>query len=610
MDWRQLPVGWSPRALLVWDKSKGTGDNFLRHDLGMRVASLTVLATVKPIGLVRDCLSAVPGTILDPFMGSGTTLRAAFEVLQQLSGAAEQLGISLPGVTRFAPTIDASQPVRQLAFELGSLLKQRNLFLKGQQLVTVNDETGEVLPMNPKRFVGWIEEFCAVRGVRNSASLSPDLAGTILAQDVFRENIRPLEAVHLMRLPVRRQRDVASLHNGSEPEEVAGKVEFLEPGYDERSRIFTVEALKYEMDWPAEKGMAWFREHNVDYPWTWPEDKKVDEHGAALPLELNRSYTVHVAACLGTYCRAMFAAGTPRPMISFIANQPGTGKSTLVVQILMPVYGSAATSKTPKDDDRMSAELETVAQSYKPYVFFDDIGRGLFSTPLNRFILSSSHTGRIYGQNTEAFEVPNVTQVFATGNEIKMSPDLMRRSLVAELFLAGDVTGRKYARRITAQYLARADVRAGFLSACCSLVKAWIEEKQPLFGEPLESFEDWTGTIVGMMMLHPFANPLLAPELPIGGAEDESEMRELLVEVATAAPAPRSIRARRWCVWRVSTGCWSRWSARRMIPRWTRRRTSALGGSCSTGAAVSCGIGSGGSFSSGIVARSAGRPIL
>lgn len=109
MDWRQLPVlqgaieaaGWSARALLVWDKmhfgmgngfrqqsefilhaSKGTGDNFLRHDLGTvfrdkRQSDNIGHPTVKPTAVVEQCLSAVPGSILDPFMGSGTTLIAA-----------------------------------------------------------------------------------------------------------------------------------------------------------------------------------------------------------------------------------------------------------------------------------------------------------------------------------------------------------------------------------------------------------------------------------------------------------------------------------------------------------------------------------------------------
>lgn len=108
IDWRQWPVmamsidssGWSVRACLVWDKisfgmgngfrqqaefvlhaSRGTADNFVRHDIG------TVFRyprdrddthpTMKPLGMVRDILSAVPdGPVLDPFLGSGTTLLA------------------------------------------------------------------------------------------------------------------------------------------------------------------------------------------------------------------------------------------------------------------------------------------------------------------------------------------------------------------------------------------------------------------------------------------------------------------------------------------------------------------------------------------------------
>jgi site-specific DNA-methyltransferase (adenine-specific) len=118
IDWRQLPVlqgaleaaGWSSRALLVWDKmhfgmgngfrqqaefimhaSKGVGDNFLRHDTGTvfrnrRQSDDIGHPTVKPIGIVEQCLSCVPGSVLDPFMGSGTTLIAAKNIGRQAVG--------------------------------------------------------------------------------------------------------------------------------------------------------------------------------------------------------------------------------------------------------------------------------------------------------------------------------------------------------------------------------------------------------------------------------------------------------------------------------------------------------------------------------------------
>jgi len=109
IDWRQWPVlagvteaaGWMLRSCITWDKehfgmgngfrqqsefilhaSKGTGDNFLRHDLGTVMRHKREASdqhpTMKPEPLLEKLLSAVPGeTVLDPFMGSGSTLLAA-----------------------------------------------------------------------------------------------------------------------------------------------------------------------------------------------------------------------------------------------------------------------------------------------------------------------------------------------------------------------------------------------------------------------------------------------------------------------------------------------------------------------------------------------------
>jgi site-specific DNA-methyltransferase (adenine-specific) len=110
-DWRQLPTttdsvqagGWIWRGLLVWDKGvgrpmRGRFRNHLEYIVWCSNGPMPeaediypstllrhtppstdrVHLTQKPLSLVSELLTvAPPGAVLDPFMGSGTTLRAA-----------------------------------------------------------------------------------------------------------------------------------------------------------------------------------------------------------------------------------------------------------------------------------------------------------------------------------------------------------------------------------------------------------------------------------------------------------------------------------------------------------------------------------------------------
>jgi len=84
--------GFRQQCEFILHASKGTGDNFLRHDLGTlfrdkRQANDIGHPTVKPMPLVETFLSAVPGgLVLDPFMGSGTTLLAAKNLKRRAIG--------------------------------------------------------------------------------------------------------------------------------------------------------------------------------------------------------------------------------------------------------------------------------------------------------------------------------------------------------------------------------------------------------------------------------------------------------------------------------------------------------------------------------------------
>ena len=114
-DWRQLPTvtdavqagGWVWRGIVVWDKGvgrpmKGRFRNHLEYAVwathgapdnsGAYPSTLINVPTVghgerqhvtqKPVALFAHLLSLVPagGVVLDPFMGSGSTLLAAYEL--------------------------------------------------------------------------------------------------------------------------------------------------------------------------------------------------------------------------------------------------------------------------------------------------------------------------------------------------------------------------------------------------------------------------------------------------------------------------------------------------------------------------------------------------
>lgn len=464
-----------------------------------------------------------------------THAQVPLAILQRLLPAAEQLGIDLPGMARFAPKINVGLDIRALALDLGRLLSKQDIFIKPAGIiVTVDKTTGEESPMTARRFPDWAEQFCAFQSPAGSRrarnSLPVEDAAQILETDTFRSCLRPLAGVHQVRLPV--CREWVERNGVLAP----ARVEFLEDGYDAASQIFTTDILPYPMDWSLHEAIAFFIEVLGQFPWVWKEN--ADEKN----LPANRNWSVEVTAVLGTYCHALFPMGTLRPMIDIFANKPNTGKTRLAEAALMHVHGFVAPTTAPKDEEKMDVKLETLAQSMQPFVIFDDIGGALRSNSLNKFITETMHGGRRFHSNSEWFKVPNVTQVFATANELPagMSEDLERRALIIELFLSEEARGRKFRRTITPRWLALPETRRKFLAACCAFVRNWMESEQygamPLHPEPLETFDEWTAVMGGIVIAADVADPLATPDRIVGGSGQADEIKQLLIKAASVQP--------------------------------------------------------------------------
>lgn len=427
---------------------------------------------------------------------------------------------------RIVPEVNLNWPVgRKLARELGMLISRCGIFRMGDRVVTVDEVSGRVRTMTPKRFGSWVEQWVETfkldrYGDSRPMTMGDALAGQVLEADQFLFSLRELRGVHPVRMPV--------LRDGGR------RVELLKRGYDVETGIFTCDGLVYDTEMSVDEGYGVFFELLKGYPFA-------DLARDGSNFRSNRSVAVQVALCLGQFCRGFFGPGVIRPMGLFIGNQPGTGKGTLSMMSLTPVYGLPHLGRKPRNDEEFEKRLDTVARSMSPYLVLDDIGGGLYSNALNAFITEPVHSGRIMGTQ-EAFEAANVTQVLATGNQIKTTRDLERRSLIVELHLAGEVEGRSFDQLIDPLYLARPEVRARMLSAMWAMVRAWgdggcrhVENVKP-------SFEKWTRVMGAIVRCAGFSDPLERPDLGAGGDEEGEAWKEFLGMLAGECMLPGEVR--------------------------------------------------------------------
>ncbi|MHC4378258.1 MAG: hypothetical protein ACYS26_16780 [Planctomycetota bacterium] len=448
-------------------------------------------------------------------------MQISTDLLRLLQPLAEQAGVELPGAVELVPEINLNDPVIRIGEQLGNLLSHREVFRMGEQIVTIED--GRMAPVSAARFCSLVERWVTTLKHTQSGpkvmTMGTELANKIMECLEFRERLRQLDGVLPVRAPVRRE---------------DGTVELLAAGYDEASRVYCCDAVDFEQDWEVGRGMGWLMDVLGEFEWA-------DSEGQTF-LFSNRSFCVQVAAMLSAFCRLLIPTGTPRPMIVWVANQQGSGKSVLAEGALAPVFGEVATTTNPESREEFTKLLDTAAINMRSYLFLDDAPGYVASGALNRFVTSRRHSGRIMGGQME-FDVPAVTQVLLTGNNLELTPDLMRRALAVELFLPGEIEGRTFKRVIEPGWWARPEVRRDALSALWSLVRHWDEVGRPMGNDRKPTFETWSGVIGGILESLPDAGQgigraMSKANLPMAGDRRGQEWRELLMDIASNEETP------------------------------------------------------------------------
>jgi hypothetical protein len=444
---------------------------------------------------------------------------------------ARSANIEPPEQSREIPTVRVDQPVSHAAREFGMILAPSPLFRFGKSLVTIDKELGELKFMDSDRFRPWVESYLyAVKpkgdGYR-AATMTKDFAAMVMASDQFREQIREIKGINKVRLPAWRGEAELKvccegpfwLKEGSDLH-----VELIPPGYDERTKIFTLELVKYRHDLPLDEAKAFLSDCLARFPWA-----EEEENGN------RRSLGVHFAAMLGVFCSSLFEEGTVKPMIVFNGNQSGSGKSLLMRMALAPVHGAPAESGKAANEEFRKLLFST-AKARKPYLALDDVSY-LKSDDLNRFITTSIHEGRNMGGDVMG-QFPAVTQVLTTGNQLTLAADLVRRSLVVDLFEPGKATERTFEKEITPDWLCLPETREKFLAALWAIVREWNEAGRPACKEARHTSASQWASVIGAIVHH--LNPKLKPfakrTFNLGGDESGAALEVLICALASQLP--------------------------------------------------------------------------
>jgi len=425
------------------------------------------------------------------------------EAVGQMQRMAATLGVVVDGDA--APVVQIKPYLCETANALAPIISRLNLYQMSGDLVFF-DHMGERQLMTPSIFRNWINHEGVItcrKYDKNSPSPIPetmhkDEALTLLVDPMFLRGVRPLKGVNHVRCPVIRE---------------TGKLEALPWGYDEQTQIYTVPGgLEYalDLDLAVAKG-------------------RIARLLGSFPITDERSFAVQVAAMMALFVRHLPGGMGLRPGFLWYANKPGSGKSVLAKVCLYIVLGRAAVAKLKKDDD-LDKEIEAFCRASVPYIFLDNIRGGLNSTTIEQMLTSQESTGRAMGGHG-TFTAQNTALLLATGNQIEITEDALRRFLLVDLFEKGDPEARVFDTPLNDSLMRSETWRVEMLEALWAIVAHWHEAGMPKGSRSLASFEEYAMLLGGIVEAAGYVSPFQKAELADAKAPGAAEFDELLALV-------------------------------------------------------------------------------
>jgi hypothetical protein len=236
-----------------------------------------------------------------------------------------------------------------------------------------------------------------------------------------------------------------------------------------------------------------------------------------------------LAGLLTPLARHAFAG--PSPLILIDKNTHGAGGSLLADTIATAATGHGmARMSQAKDDDEERKRILSIALAGDATVLIDNIDRPLGGAALDSALTGTEWRDRILGRS-EMATAPLLACWFATGNNVAVQRDTLRRTLPIRLETPEERPEERQGFKYTPllPHVEREHPR--LVAAALTLLRAYSLAGKPSPDvKPWGSFEGWSDLVRGALVWVGQADPALARQHLVAGADSEAAALRVLLE--------------------------------------------------------------------------------
>jgi hypothetical protein len=235
---------------------------------------------------------------------------------------------------------------------------------------------------------------------------------------------------------------------------------------------------------------------------------------------------------------ARFAIQGPCPLFMIDANTPGSGKSKLTDLISIVATGrEMSRTAYPDGDEEMRKRITATALAGDRLVAIDNIATTFGGSSLDSALTATFWKDRKLGASEMTPEIPLFTVWYATGNNIALKSDVLRRLVYCRLEAPDERPEERSGWTIKGDLLQHVrNHRPELVAAALTLLVAHTRADRPDGGlTPMGSFEAWSDVVRSAVYWAIGVDPC-ATRAEILANDPESIARAALIEGWSALP--------------------------------------------------------------------------